>query len=219
MKENTKQTAEKAMRDFKGTFDKLAEHDRTPKDNMEERFREKFGHISNKGVQCDDTTVENILNFIQQEIAQACKEAREEQDNIVELYSKFMEDVMHGVKVEVAYNHYLESVDKTKSENKKGIMNKYNPNRPCPKCGHTVTKDTFSEILSTIERNCMNCGYTWSETPLDSEDKPQEEGYSPNWRRAIIHLNPETGEIHSDGDHSVGGWLRERIKPKAQEEK
>jgi len=26
-----------------------------------------------------------------------------------------------------------------------------------------------------------------------------------------IHLNPETGEMHSDGDHRVRHWIKERL--------
>ena len=39
------------------------------------------------------------------------------------------------------------------------------------------------------------------------------EGYPPNWRHAVIHLNPETGEMHSDGDHYVRLWIQKRIGP------
>ncbi len=38
-----------------------------------------------------------------------------------------------------------------------------------------------------------------------------DESYSEPWMHATIHLNPETGEIHSDGDHRVRKWIEERI--------
>lgn len=41
--------------------------------------------------------------------------------------------------------------------------------------------------------------------------KSTTEGYGPGWRHCTIHLNPETGEMHSDGDHSVRAWIEERI--------
>ena len=37
------------------------------------------------------------------------------------------------------------------------------------------------------------------------------EVYPANWKHCIIHLNPETGEMYSDGDHSVRLWILERI--------
>ena len=37
------------------------------------------------------------------------------------------------------------------------------------------------------------------------------ENYPEPWIHAMIHLNPETGEIHSDGDHAVRDWILERI--------
>jgi hypothetical protein len=50
---------------------------------------------------------------------------------------------------------------------------------------------------------------------LDRGDGPREvlcESYPKNWRHAVIHLNPETGEMHSDGDHSVRDWIQNKIK-------
>jgi hypothetical protein len=38
------------------------------------------------------------------------------------------------------------------------------------------------------------------------------EGYPPGWQHCVIHLNPVTGEMHSDGDHRVRHWLQERLK-------
>lgn len=42
--------------------------------------------------------------------------------------------------------------------------------------------------------------------------KSAEGQYPPNWKHATIHLNPETGEMHSCGDHSVRIWIQERFK-------
>lgn len=44
---------------------------------------------------------------------------------------------------------------------------------------------------------------------------PLGEGYPAHWKHCIIHLNPETGEMNSDGDHRVREWIEERIKGKA----
>jgi len=31
--------------------------------------------------------------------------------------------------------------------------------------------------------------------------------YPPNWPHATIHINPETAEIHIDGDQRVKEWV------------
>jgi hypothetical protein len=38
------------------------------------------------------------------------------------------------------------------------------------------------------------------------------EKYPPNWKHCLIHLNPDTGEMHSDGDHSVREWIQDKIR-------
>lgn len=37
------------------------------------------------------------------------------------------------------------------------------------------------------------------------------ETYPENWKHCLIHLNPETGEMHSDGDHSVREWIEDKL--------
>jgi len=44
------------------------------------------------------------------------------------------------------------------------------------------------------------------------EPKITGECYPPDWKHCMIHLNPKTGEMHSDGDHSVRTWVEDRIK-------
>ena len=61
-------------------------------------------------------------------------------------------------------------------------MNKYDPKRPCPKCGDSNTKDKFDfyptkkeynednvlinyETTKLIERKCRECGHAWFESP------------------------------------------------------
>jgi hypothetical protein len=45
-----------------------------------------------------------------------------------------------------------------------------------------------------------------------------EEGYPQNWKHCKIHLNPETGEMHSDGDHSVRRWIEIRLAALAEKD-
>ncbi len=40
---------------------------------------------------------------------------------------------------------------------------------------------------------------------------PAAEGYPASWMHCMIHLNPETGEMHSDGDHRVRQWIQDRL--------
>jgi len=50
------------------------------------------------------------------------------------------------------------------------------------------------------------------ETGLNTSAKSKKgEGYPPNWKHCTIHLNPETGEMHSGGDHSVRDWIEKRM--------
>ncbi len=51
-------------------------------------------------------------------------------------------------------------------------------------------------------------GDTYEGMPIPS----QGEGYPPNWKHCLIHLNPETGEMHSDGDHFVRYWIQEKLQ-------
>lgn len=49
--------------------------------------------------------------------------------------------------------------------------------------------------------------------PYDNESAA--ESYPKNWKHCMIHLDPDTGEMHSDGDHSVREWIQDRmIDPK-----
>ena len=41
-----------------------------------------------------------------------------------------------------------------------------------------------------------------------------DESYPESWKHATIHLNPETGELHSDGDHSVKHWIADALEQK-----
>lgn len=53
-------------------------------------------------------------------------------------------------------------------------------------------------VKDVAERKCIKTG---------------AESYPANWKHCIIHLNPSTGEMHSDGDHSVRNWIQERMQP------
>ena len=49
-------------------------------------------------------------------------------------------------------------------------------------------------------------------TKLHSQKK-YSEAYPNGWKHCVIHLNPETGQMHSDGDHSVREWIEANIRP------
>ena len=38
------------------------------------------------------------------------------------------------------------------------------------------------------------------------------EGYPDDWKHCLIHLHPDTGEMHSDGDHTVREWIQNKLK-------
>jgi len=46
---------------------------------------------------------------------------------------------------------------------------------------------------------------------MPSDGRRMEEGYPEGWKHCMIHLNPKTGTMHSDGDHSVREWIEKRI--------
>lgn len=49
-------------------------------------------------------------------------------------------------------------------------MNKYNPEKECPKCGFTNVSERFVRTISgpgKIERKCARCTYIWDEKTLD----------------------------------------------------
>jgi hypothetical protein len=50
-----------------------------------------------------------------------------------------------------------------------------------------------------------------SEGTGGSPCSPACEGYPKGWWHCTIHLNPETGEMHSDGDHRVRSWIQEKL--------
>lgn len=52
-------------------------------------------------------------------------------------------------------------------------MEKYDPGRPCPKCGCEDVSTDFrmaSGSGSRMERRCARCGYKWAEKPLDEKE-------------------------------------------------
>lgn len=48
--------------------------------------------------------------------------------------------------------------------------------------------------------------------PVEGASSGPGESYPAGWWHCTIHLNPETGEMHSDGDHRVRHWLEARLK-------
>lgn len=92
----------------------------------------------------------------------------------------------------------------------------------CPVCGNLGTQ---GHALSCSRPNYPfdGLGKTMSHDSRESEDDFGEssgegvkvgncEGYPSFWQHATIHLNPQTGEMHSEGDHSVRTWLERRLK-------
>lgn len=47
-----------------------------------------------------------------------------------------------------------------------------------------------------------------------SKDK---EDYPDHWQHCMIHLNPKTGEMHSDGDHRVREWIQNNLRGKTDQ--
>lgn len=47
----------------------------------------------------------------------------------------------------------------------------------------------------------------------DSQDaaSPLAEAYPSGWLHAVVHLNPRTGELHSDGDSGVLAHIKQRM--------
>ena len=46
-----------------------------------------------------------------------------------------------------------------------------------------------------------------------------KEGYPDNWQHCVIHLDTETGEMHSDGDHRVRKWIQDKLRAGKNNEK
>lgn len=107
----------------------------------------------------------------------------------------------------------------TKLPNDEGIMVRVN--------AHEALRiiNTLSRQLMTGNVNSDRDEFTDSngeyfsigvtDTSLDRGDCYKEvlcEQYPKEWQHAIIHLNPATGEMHSDGDHRVREWLQDKIK-------
>ena len=53
----------------------------------------------------------------------------------------------------------------------------------------------------------------WQPSKRDEAHAAACEGYPDTWQHCIIHLNPATGEMHSDGDHRVRLWIKDRLLP------
>ncbi len=61
---------------------------------------------------------------------------------------------------------------------------KYDPAAVCVKCRHNVAHTVFKGTIPAVgkgilQRQCIRCGYTWTELPLDAErpnDQTIDEG-------------------------------------------
>lgn len=56
-------------------------------------------------------------------------------------------------------------------------------------------------VVAVIDWLCGHC------RDCRCEDQKHGEAYPEGWLHCMIHLNPETGEMHSDGDHRVREWI------------
>lgn len=54
----------------------------------------------------------------------------------------------------------------------------------------------------------------WSNHNAKLSESPcsRFEGYPVGWWHCTIHLNPDTGEMHSDGDHRVRTWIQNQLQ-------
>lgn len=48
----------------------------------------------------------------------------------------------------------------------------------------------------------------------ETREQVEGEGYPENWEHCVIHLNQETGEMHSDGNHFVRKWIQSQFATK-----
>lgn len=70
------------------------------------------------------------------------------------------------------------------------------------------TKRSSTWLASVIDwlcGDCKKCRYPRSDCRCDEQE--HGESYPDGWLHCMIHLNPETGEMHSDGDHRVREWI------------
>ena len=63
--------------------------------------------------------------------------------------------------------------------------------------------------LTTFKDGCKAMAKAYDGL-LEDETKDKE-SYPEPWMSCNIHLNPETGEMHSDGNHEVRHWLEARL--------
>lgn len=71
--------------------------------------------------------------------------------------------------------------------------------------------DEFSNNLLHFT-NTRKVSKTWLSSVVEFLCKKHpKESYPDDWLHCTIHLNPETGEMHSDGDHQVRVWIEERL--------
>lgn len=73
--------------------------------------------------------------------------------------------------------------------------------------GEVVSEDEYS-YAATQKGNWVLYPKGTSESPCS----PASEGYPEGWRHCTIHLNPETGGMHSDGDHRVRTWIQDKLR-------
>lgn len=72
-------------------------------------------------------------------------------------------------------------------------MQTYERNTTCQKCGSKTIGTSYDGHADRMKRRCGNCGYGWSELPLDAKepDEPVPEKEMVKRLRPKIHLRPD----------------------------
>lgn len=95
---------------------------------------------------------------------------------------------------------------------------------PCPFCGATLALAKENKRL-TAENSYFRWRLAFAEAALLSYDpnrtneyfekyhtaSTQQERYPEPWVSTEVHINPESGETHYDGDPAARDWLLDKI--------
>jgi len=73
------------------------------------------------------------------------------------------------------------------------------------KDGHILHRVVEEDLLALVKRALEKNKEQPANTAAPCESYPAP------WIHATIHLNPVSGEMHSDGNHEVRRWIQEKI--------
>ena len=83
---------------------------------LEKEFREKFGHIKNKGVIIDDITLDNLLNFTKEKIKEYVNKIEMPPSNYNPNLGIFFEkEILFRVR-ELIHNQFIQYLEQKKKE-------------------------------------------------------------------------------------------------------